>query len=85
MIDVYKRQMSTLAYKFVKSGLGPSILMENQTLPADGVHVFSLSPRETWYQSVAFRKGTLFSKAEQYFIDLILKFFSEASLLQIFQ
>ncbi len=77
--------MSTLAYKFVKNGLGPSILMENQTLPADGVHVFSLSPVETWYQSVAFRKGTIFSKAEQYFIDLTLKFFSEASLSQIFR
>lgn len=76
--------MSTLAYKFVKSGLGPSILMENQIRPADGVHIFSLSPVETWYQSVAFRKGTIFSKAEQYFIDLILNFFSEASLSQIF-
>ena len=77
--------MSTLAYKFVKSGLGPSILMENQVLPSDGVHVFSLTPRETWYQSVAFREGTRFSQAEQYFIDLVLRFFSEASLAQIFR
>lgn len=77
--------MSTLAYKFVKSGLGPSILMENQTLPSDGVHIFSLSPSETWHQSVAFREGTIFSKAEQYFIDLTVKFFSEASLAQIFR
>lgn len=77
--------MSTLAYKFVKSGLGPSILMENQTLPSDGVHIFSLTPTETWYQSVAFREGTRFSKAEQYFIDLTLQFFSEASLSQIFR
>lgn len=69
--------MSTLAYQFVKSGLGPSILMEYQVNPADDVAVFSLNPKETWFQSVAFRRGTVFSQAERYFIDLILKFFSE--------
>ncbi len=77
--------MSTLAYQFVKAGLGPSILMEYQINPVDNVHVFSLSPRETWYQSVAFRKGTLFSKPEKYFIDLVLHYFSSSSPRQIFR
>lgn len=77
--------MSTLAYQFVKEGLGPSILMEYQVNPNDGVHVFSLAPKETWYQSVAFREGTVFSKAEKCFIDLVLQFFSEASPRQIFR
>lgn len=71
--------MSTLAYQFVRSGLGPSILMEYQINPNHDIVTFSLNPKETWYQSVAFRKGTIFSQAENYFIDLILKCFAEES------
>ena len=75
--------MSTLAYKMVKSGIGASILMENQISPADDVHCFSLEPREIWYQSIAFREGTHFSKAEEYFIKLVQRYFAETSLTQI--
>lgn len=67
--------LSTLAYSLVRKGIGPSILMSNQIKPAHGVHCFSLSPKEIWYQSVAFREGTHFSRAEQCFIDLALEFF----------
>ena len=67
--------LSTLAYSLVRKGIGPSILMSNQVTPSHGVHCFSLSPKEIWYQSVAFREGTHFSKAEQCFIDLTLQFF----------
>ncbi len=70
--------MSTLAYKLVKGGIGPSILMENQISPADGVHCFSLTPKEIWYQSVAFREGTRFSRAETYFIQLVQRYFAPA-------
>lgn len=76
---------SSLAYHFVKEGIGPSILMEYQSKPEDGVHVFSLSPKEIWYQSIAYRDGTHFSKAEQYFIDLICNCFSETAIQTIFQ
>jgi DNA-binding transcriptional LysR family regulator len=77
-------RMSTLAYQFVKAGLGPSILMEFQINQADGVHVFSLNPKETWFQSIAFRKDTIFSKADKYFISLIVEFFSNVSPKNIF-
>lgn len=77
--------MSILAYQLVKAGLGPSILMEYQVNPADGVHVFSLNPVERWYQSVAFRKGTIFTKAENDFISLILEFFNKSTPSQIFR
>lgn len=67
--------LSTLAYSLVRKGIGPSILMSNQINPAHGVHCFSLSPTEIWYQSVAYREGTHFNKAEQCFVDLVLQFF----------
>lgn len=76
---------SSLAYHFVKEGIGPSILMEFQIKPEDGVHVFSLNPREIWYQSIAYREGTCFSKAEQCFIDLICRYFSETAVQNIFR
>lgn len=76
---------SSLAYHFVKEGIGPSILMEYQIKPEDGVHVFSLSPREIWYQSIAYREGTRFSKAERCFIDLICRYFSETAVQNIFR
>ncbi len=77
--------MSTLAYKMVLQGIGPSILMENQISAADGVYCFSLSPREIWYQSVAFREGAKFSKCEEYFIELVMQYFAETSPQQFFR
>ena len=49
------------------------------------MHVFSLNPREIWYQSIAYREGTRFSKAEQCFIDLICRYFSETAVQNIFR
>lgn len=68
--------MNTLAYQMVCMGIGPSILMEYQIKPQDGLHCFSLSPKEIWYQSIAFREGTNFSEAEQYFMKLVLAYFA---------
>ena len=76
---------SSLAYYFVKAGIGPSILMEYQIKPEDGVHIFSLSPKEIWYQSIAYREGTRFSRAEKFFIDLICQYFSETAVQAIFR
>lgn len=76
--------MNTLAYHMVRNGIGPSILMAHQIRPGDGVHCFSLSPKEIWYQSIAFREGTHFSKAEKYFIELVLNYFTTSTVTQIF-
>mgnify|MGYP001435502809 CR=1 FL=1 len=69
--------LSSLSYHMVKNGLGPSILMERQVDKNDDVVCFSLDPKEYWNQSIAFREGTIFTKAEEYFISLIKDYFSE--------
>jgi DNA-binding transcriptional LysR family regulator len=72
--------LSSLAYSLVRSGVGVSILMLRQISPDDGVHCFSLRPREIWNYSVAFRKETTFTKTEEYFIQLVREYFSHAEI-----
>jgi len=71
--------LSSLAYSMVLNGLGASILMEHQVKPDDPVTAFSLRPRELWNHSIAYRKGTRFTKAEKYFIELSRQYFSQNS------
>jgi DNA-binding transcriptional LysR family regulator len=72
--------MHTLAYDLVLQGLGASIiLLPHNASPKDGVHRFSLEPQEIWTHSVRFRKGTLFSKAESYFIELARDYYQKCS------
>lgn len=69
--------LSSLAYSMVRQGVGVSILMAHQIAPDDPVHCFSLRPKEMWNHSVAFRKGTLLTKAEEYFVELAKEYFSK--------
>lgn len=66
-----------IASQMVKDGIGPSILVETLVAPDSRVCCFSLSPRAYWTHSVAYRKGTVFSKAETYYLDLIRKYLKD--------
>lgn len=67
--------LSSVAYEMVRQGVGPSILMESAIKDKDSVACFSLNPKEQWTQSIAYRKGTILTKAELYFIDLAKEYF----------
>lgn len=67
--------LSSMAYEMVMQGVGPSILMETAIKDRDRVACFSLSPKEFWSQSIAYRKGITFTKAENYFIELAKDYF----------
>lgn len=69
--------LSSTAYEMVRQKVGPSILMETSIKDKESVACFSLAPKEYWSQSIAFRKGTIFSKAETYFIELAKEYFEE--------
>lgn len=71
--------LSSLAYSMVLNGIGVSILMEHQVGKEDPVSCFSLRPREIWNHSIAYRKGTRFSRAEESFIELVREYFAENS------
>lgn len=60
-----------IASQMVKDGLGPSILVETLFSQDSRVRCFSLKPKAFWTHSVSYRKGTSFSKAELYYLDLI--------------
>lgn len=71
--------LSSLAYSMVLNRIGVSILMEHQVGAADPVTTFSLKPQEMWNHSIAFRKGTKFTNADEYFIELARQYFSQNS------
>ncbi|MGI6029205.1 MAG: LysR substrate-binding domain-containing protein [Candidatus Heteroscillospira sp.] len=60
-----------VASQLVKDGLGPSILVETLVSQDKRVCCFSLKPKAFWTHSVSYRKGTVFSKAELYYLELI--------------
>lgn len=66
-----------IAGQMVKDGLGPSILVETLVSPDSRVCCFSLDPKAYWTHSVSYRKGTVFSKAEKYYIELIREYLQE--------
>lgn len=66
-----------IASQMVKDGIGPSILVETLVTPDSRVRCFSLTPRAYWTHSVAYRSGTVFSKAESYYLDLIRHYLQE--------
>jgi DNA-binding transcriptional LysR family regulator len=69
--------MISLAYSMVRQGVAASILLEHHVDARDGVHCFSLRPRELWNQGVTFRKGTVFTRVEECFIELTREYFSK--------
>lgn len=60
-----------VASQMVKDGLGPSILVETLLGQDNRVRCFSLRPKAYWTHCVSYRKDTVFSKAELYYIELI--------------
>lgn len=60
-----------IAGQMVNDGLGPSILVETLVSNYDNVCCFSLTPKAYWTHSVAYRKGSVFSQAENYYLNLI--------------
>ena len=68
-----------VASQMVKDGLGPSILVETLFAQDNRVKCFSLQPKAHWTHCVSYRKGTNFSKAELYYIDLIKHYLREQS------
>ena len=63
----------------VRQTVAPSILMESAIKDRHSVACFSLNPLEEWKQSIAFRKGTIFTKAETYFVELVKTYFEADS------
>jgi len=68
---------SSLVYNMVKAGVGVAFLNENEMANDNELPRFSLSPKEIWYQGIAYRRGTHFTKAEEYFIDLFKQYSKE--------
>jgi len=66
-----------IASQMVKDGIGPSILVETLVAQDGRVRCFSLQPKAYWTHSVAYRAGTVFSKAESYYLDLIRSYLQE--------
>ena len=60
-----------IASQMVKDGIGPSILVETLVSQDSRVCCFSLQPKAYWTHSVSYRKRTVFSKAESYYLELI--------------
>jgi len=60
-----------IASQLVKDGLGPSILVETLVSSDDRVRCFSLNPKAYWTHSVAYRSGMVFSRAENFYLDLV--------------
>jgi DNA-binding transcriptional LysR family regulator len=73
----------SLAYSMVKQGVGVSILLDHLIDAEDGVHCFSLRPREIWNQGITLRKGAKITKAEEYFIELTKEFFTHSPPLRL--
>lgn len=71
--------LSSVAYEMVRQTVAPSILMESAIKDRHSVACFSLDPLEEWKQSIAFRKGTIFTKAETYFVELVKTYFEADS------
>lgn len=78
LVEFSQRQM---AYHMVQAGVAPSILMSN-CMPKenDGVTCYSLTPKEIWTQSLAFRRGTVFGEAEKCFIEMIRDYYNSIEL-----
>lgn len=73
---ILETSLSSTAYEMVRQGVGPSILMESAIKDRSSVACFSLNPKEQWKQSIAYRKGTIFTKAELYFTELAKDYFN---------
>jgi DNA-binding transcriptional LysR family regulator len=72
-------RLGQMAYNMVKNGIGVTFLHENEFVPGDGLSCFSLSPKEFWSTSIAYREGTRFTKAEEYFIKLFQDYYQKNS------
>lgn len=72
---ILETSLSSMAYEMVCQEVGPSILMESAIKDKSKAACFSLNPREQWKQSIAYRKGTIFTKAEKYFTELAKEYF----------
>ena len=66
-----------VASQMVKDGLGPSILVETLVSPDPRVKCFSLRPKAYWTHAIAYRRGTVFSQAETYYLELIKRHLKE--------
>jgi DNA-binding transcriptional LysR family regulator len=69
----------SLAYSMVKQKVGVSVLPEHHVDAKDGVHCFSLRPKEFWSQGVTLRRGEQITRVEEYFIELTREFLARDS------
>ena len=69
--------LSNMAYNMVRQGLGPAFVVGSQISAEDKLPRFSLSPKEYWWISIAYRPGAHFSRAEQYFQKLVQEYYKE--------
>ncbi len=63
-----------MASRFVKAGLGPSILLDLLAVNDPRVTYYSLEPKAFWTSSICYRKDTVFTKADQYLISLMKEY-----------
>lgn len=69
--------LSNMAYNMVRQGLGPAFVVGSQIVADDALPRFSLSPKEYWWITIAYRHGTHFSRAEKYFQKLVQEYYTE--------
>ncbi|MGI6029846.1 MAG: LysR family transcriptional regulator [Candidatus Heteroscillospira sp.] len=69
--------LNTMAYNMVRQGFGPAFVVGSQISAEDRLPRFSLSPREYWWVCIAYRHGTHFTRAEQYFQELVRSYYNE--------
>ena len=68
--------LNNMAYNMVRAGLGPAFVVGSQIIAQDMLPRFSLDPKEYWWISIAYRCETHFSRAEQYFQDLVQDYYT---------
>lgn len=58
----------------VKNQIGPAFFPQSYVDPDAPIVYFSLCPRQTWTQSIAYLKGSYLTKPEKYYIELVRQY-----------
>lgn len=69
---IFRSNIVPLLYEMVLNGVGAAMIPDSYYNPADGISVYSLSPRILVYQGIGIRSGYPLSAAEEYLIHLLM-------------
>lgn len=61
-------------FNMVKNQVGPAFFPQSYVDPDAPMVYFSLTPRQTWTQSIAYLKGSYLTKPEKYYIEVVKQY-----------